>query len=305
MEKTEILLETEQKLPPLGKALRPAPVPKAKQKTSLAQAGRYGTLWAMVYLWSGGEVLQILHPLAMSILTVFLGSGRVFWLALSAAALGGMGNGVALKHGAVLLAATLIHLTLGRFVTAEETLKKALLGAFAMALGGCFYAVGQGGLTFYFVVAGVESAMVLGISLLVQKGAGVLFAPKRTAVWSREETLSVLLILGGALTGAAQMELPFLQDRLFPVLTALFLLIAAWREGVGGGAAAGALMGFLLFVCGVGNLPLFAVLALGGLLAGCLNDVGRLFAGLAFWMTAVLFSFFSMTPSRFLSCCLF
>lgn len=122
--KTEILLETEQKLPPLGKALRPAPTPKAKQKTSLAQAGRYGTLWAMVYLWSGGEVLQILHPLAMSILTVFLGSGRLFWLALSAAALGGMGNGVALKHGAVLLAATLIHLTLGRFVTAEETLKK-------------------------------------------------------------------------------------------------------------------------------------------------------------------------------------
>ena len=39
MEKTEILLETEQKLPPLGKALRPAPTPKAKQKTSLAQAG--------------------------------------------------------------------------------------------------------------------------------------------------------------------------------------------------------------------------------------------------------------------------
>ena len=182
MEKTEILLETEQKLPPLGKALRPAPAPKAKQKTSLSQAGRYGTLWAMVYLWSGGEVLQILHPLAMSILTVFLGSGRVFWLALSAAALGGMGNGAVLKHGAVLLAATLIHLTLGRFVTAEETLKKALLGAFAMALGGCFYAVGQGGLTFYFVVAGVESAMVLGISLLVQKGAGVLFVPKRTAV---------------------------------------------------------------------------------------------------------------------------
>ena len=182
MEKTEILLETEQKLPPLGKALRPAPAPKAKQKTSLSQAGRYGTLWAMVYLWSGGEVLQILHPLAMSILTVFLGSGRVFWLALSAAVLGGMGNGAVLKHGAVLLAATLIHLTLGRFVTAEDILKKALLGAFAMALGGCFYAVGQGGLTFYFVVAGVESAMVLGISLLVQKGAGVLFVPKRTAV---------------------------------------------------------------------------------------------------------------------------
>ena len=88
MEKTEILLETEQKLPPLGKALRPAPAPKAKQKTSLSQAGRYGTLWAMVYLWSGGEVLQILHPLAMSILTVFLGSGRVFWLALSTSILG-------------------------------------------------------------------------------------------------------------------------------------------------------------------------------------------------------------------------
>ena len=73
------------------------------------------------------------------------------------------------------------------------------------------------------------------------------------------------------------MELPLLQDRLFPVLTALFLLVAAWREGVGGGAAAGALMGFLLFACGVGNLSLFAVkgrVAVTGTSYGCAAFAG-------------------------------
>ena len=154
MEKTEMLLDTEQKpkLPPLGKVLRAPTAQKKTQLISWRQVGRYVAIWSMVFLWSRGEVLQILHPMGMGVLSVFFGSGAVFWCAWSAAALGAIGSGIWLKQAGVLLAALLLHLTLGRFVTSQEIWKKAALGAFAMALGGCFYAVGQGGLQFYFVV---------------------------------------------------------------------------------------------------------------------------------------------------------
>ncbi len=294
MEKTEMLLDTEQKpkLPPLGKVLRAPTMQKKTQLISWRQVGRYVAIWSMVFLWSRGEVLQILHPMGMGVLSVFFGSGAVFWCAWSAAALGAIGSGIWLKQAGVLLAALLLHLTLGRFVTSQEIWKKAALGAFAMALGGCFYAVGQGGLQFYFVVAGVESALVMGISLLLQKGAGVLLSYRRQTVWSREETLSVLLLLGGMLVGAAHIGIPILQNRLFPSLTALFLLAAAWREGVGGGAAAGVMLGFLLFICDAADLPLFAALSFGALLAGCLKEIGRWAAALGFWLTAILFEFY-------------
>lgn len=101
------------------------------------------------------------------------------------------------------------------------------------------------------------------------------------------------MLLGGALTGAAQMEHYCTQDRLFPA-GSVILLIAAWRkEGVGGGAAAGAPSGFfcpLRHVLGIYSL--FAVLALVDYYRCYLKNVGRLFAGPAFWMTAVLFSFY-------------
>lgn len=293
MEKTEVFMEVQQKtaLPPLGKALRAAPkvaVPLPK-RLHLAEAAQQAAIWATVFLWSRGEVLQIFHPLGMSMLSVFFGQ-RQYWMAFSAVALGSIGNGAGIKSFAVCLAAALIQLSLARYAT--SSIKKSSLGAFAMALGGLFYAVGQGGLRFYFAVAGVESLLVWGIGFLLQKGMGVLFGKVQSSVWSREETLSALLVLGGALSGASHIGIPILQDKLFPFLMTIFLLLAAWREGVGGGAAAGVMLGFLLYICGAADLPLFVMLGLGGLLAGCLKEIGRWAAVVAFWLTAALLLFY-------------
>ncbi len=292
MEKTEILMETKEKQSHFSKSM-----PKQKKSIPFWQAGgrqmvELALFWCGGFLWSRGEILSLLHPMGMIYLSAFFGTGNIFWGILSGTALGMIGNGDIWKSIGMLLAAVLLELTLGRNVSKEETGKKAVFGAFAVLLGGLFYAVGQGGLRFYFVIAAVESALTLGISLILQKGMAAWADRRNTPVFSREETLAVFLLFGGSLAGAANIGIPFLQGRIFPFLAAFCLLYAAWKDGIGGGAAAGVLVGFLLYVCGSGDLPLLTVFAVGGLLAGCLRELGRFAAAVAFWLTGALFLFY-------------
>ena len=60
----------------------------------------------------------------------------------------------------------------------------------------------------------------------------------------------------------------------------------------GGGAAAGVFLGLLLLLSGGAELPLFAALALGGMLAGCMRDLGRLASALAMLLAPCIFLFY-------------
>ncbi|MBM6829546.1 SpoIIE family protein phosphatase [Anaerotignum lactatifermentans] len=287
MEKTEITLETREEE---QKAVY-EPEKKLAAELPWKKWGACAFFWGTGFLWARGELVQILHPMGMAYLSAYFGKGPMFWLMFSAAAAGMAGNGATVKNMGVLLAAVLIHLTLGRFVKEREVWKKALLGAFAMALGGAFYAVGTGGLRFYFVVAAVESLLVLGLSAVLQKGLTA-WGQMAKGPLSREESLAVFLILGGALAGTAHLGAPKAEEVLFPLLTTFFLLAAAWKEGPGAGAASGVLLGFFLLLSGSGDLALFAVLALGGMLAGSVRELGRIPAAAAFLLTAVLLRFY-------------
>lgn len=289
MEKTEITLETKEE------EIRPARTAAFEKKKTIGlpwrKWGACAFFWGTGFLWARGELVQILHPMGMAYLSAYYGKGPMFWLMFSAAGAGMAGNGAAVKNIGVLLAAVLIHLTLGRFTREGQVWKKALLGAFAMALGGAFYAVGTG-LRFYFVVAIVESLLVLGLSAVLQKGISAWRQMAKGGPLSREESLAVFLILGGALAGTAHLGVPKAEEILFPLLTAFFLLAAAWKEGPGAGAASGVLLGFFLLLSGSGDLALFAVLALGGMLAGSVRELGRVPAAVALLVTAAMLRFY-------------
>ena len=289
MEKTEITLEYTEQTPSFGKMLLPKKEPKKPfpWKVLLKGAG----FCLMGLLWGRGELLELLRPMGLAYLSAFFGEGPLFWAVWLAVGLGAFPN-APLKTGAALAAAFAIQLTMGRFLLREEVGKKALLGTFASALAGIFFAISRQGLGFYFAVAAVEGALTLGISYLLQKGISLLLAQERRRVLTREETLSLLLLAGGALVGLASMEQPFLRDTLLPAASAFFLLFAAWREGIGGGAAAGVFLGFLLLLCHGAELPLFAALALGGMLAGCVRGLGRLASALALVLAPCIFLFY-------------
>lgn len=291
MEKTEIVLEQTAQAP-----MASAETPFYKERMRKLICGKdilkFVLLCAMGVCWGKAEMLHILRPMGIAYLSLFFGEGILFWGALVSVATGCIVD-IPLKAGAALAAACAIQLTLGRFVGREEMLKKALLGGFAMALSGVFLAISKGGLTFYFAVAAIESALVIGISLLAQKGVVFLWEKRRVPVPSREETLGLVFLLGGALAGLSGIELPFLRQGLLPCLLAYFLAACAWRDGMGGGAAAGLLFGFLLYLCGGVDLLFFTVLGVSGLIAGCLKDVGRLPLVLALVLSPLLFLFYT------------
>ena len=291
MEKTEIILEQIVQEPVASKEVPfyTERVPKLIHGKDIL---KFALLCAMGICWGNAEMLHILRPMGIAYISLFFGEGILFWGALVAVGIGCVVD-VPLKAGAVLFAACAIQLTLGRFVDREEMLKKALLGAFAMALSSVFYAISKGGLTFYFAIAAVESVLVVGISLLAQRGVIFLWEKRRVPVPSREETLGLVFLLGGAIAGLSAIEVPYLQQGVLPCLLAYFLASCAWRDGMGGGAAAGMLFGLLLYLCGGVDLLFFTVLGVSGLMAGCLKDMGRLTLVVALIISPLLFLFYT------------
>ncbi|WP_313528235.1 SpoIIE family protein phosphatase [Anaerotignum sp.] len=291
MEKTEIIIEQLAQGPVVSQEV-PFDTEKVPRLIHGKEILKFALLCAMGICWGKAEMLHILRPMGIAYISLFFGEGVLFWGALVSVGIGCVVD-VPLKAGAVLAAACAIQLTLGRFVNREEMLKKALLGAFAMALSGVFYAISKGGLSFYFAIAAVESALVVGLSLLAQRGMIFLWDKRRIPVPSREETLGLVFLLGGALAGLSAVEVPYLQQGLLPCFLAYFLAACAWRDGMGGGAAAGMLFGLLLYLCGGVDLLFFTVLGVSGLMAGCLKDMGRLPLVLVLIITPLLFLFYT------------
>lgn len=288
MEKTEITLEYTEERPAFGKAILPKkPLKKGFPWKIVGQTVCFSLLG---YFWGRGEVLQILHPMGLSYLSAFFGEGWLFWPVWFMVGIGSF-SAVPLKAGAGLAAAAAIQLTLGRFVGREEYGKKALLGSFAVALAGIFYAISRQGLGFYFALAAMESSLVLAVSFLLQKGLSSLLEQERYLILTREETISFVLLAGGTLAGMATLQRG-LQQSFLPMAASFCLLLAARQEGMGGGAAAGVFLGFLLFVCGGIDMPLFIALSLGGLLAGCVRDFGRAASALAMVLSPCVFLFY-------------
>lgn len=289
MEKTEITLEYTEQTPSFGKMLLPKKEPKKPfpWKTLLKGSGfcLVGLLWGRV------ELLGLLRPMGLAYLSAFFGEGGLFWAVWLSVGVGAFGQ-APLKTGAGLAAALAIQITMGRFLLREEMGKKALLGTFASALAGIFFAISQQGLGFYFAIAAVEGALTLGISFLLQRSVVLLLKREKYLVFTREEILSLLLFLGGGLAGLASLQQPILRDTLLPAAAAFFLLFSAKQEGIGGGAAAGVFLGFLLFLSHGVELPLFVALSLGGMLAGCVKDLGRLASALAMVLAPCIFLFY-------------
>lgn len=287
MEKSEITLEYTEQSARLGKMILPQ---KAQKKPFPWRVLLHGSgLCLMGLFWGRIELLGLLRPMGLAYLAAFFGEGWLFGAVWLAVALGAFWY-APLKTGAGLAAALAIQLTLGRFLQREEMGKKALLGAFASALAGIFFAISRQGLGFYFAVAAVESTLTLGISYLLQRGVVLLLEQGKAAIPSREEMLSLVLLAGGALAGLASWQ--GYAAGLLPMAASFFLLLCARQEGIGGGAAAGVLLGLLLLLSGGAELPLFAALALGGMLAGCMKDLGRLAAALAMILAPCIFLFY-------------
>ncbi len=234
------------------------------------------------YFWGQGEILGIFQPLGIAYISIFFGESIFFFAGLFAVTAGGLLENP-LKMGALVTAAIALELTIGRTLLRDDRGKKALLAGFAMALAGVFYAFSQGGLRYFFVVAIVESAMAMVISYLAQKGMSIFFLwdrmreSKDGKIWlpTKEEVLGGLFLVSGVLVGVSNMESIFMREGVLAFTCAYFIAVSARLEGISGGATAGLVVGFLLYMCGGVSSATFALFGMAGLFTGAVKDIGK------------------------------
>lgn len=227
------------------------------------------------FFWAKGQVLNLFHPLGLAYLSLFFGEGIFFYTVLCSVAFSSLFM-PPLKMCSIFISALAIELTLGNEIHSSDKGKKALLAGFAMALAGIFYAVAGGGLTFYFLVALVESVLVTLLSYLAQKGMSIFSIRDKNFVLTKEEILGFLFLFSGAFVGLSNIDYPILQEFVLSLLCIYFILISAYSEGMSSGSCAGLILGFLLYLCGGITSDTFVLLGITGLLSGAVKELGKI-----------------------------
>lgn len=227
------------------------------------------------FFWARGEVLQIFNPLGISFLSLFFGEGIFFYTVLCSVAIGSFSI-APIKLGAMFSSALALEITLGKDLRPNDRGKKSLLSGFSMFLAGLFYAIASGGLTFYFVVAFIESFLVVTISYLAQKGISIFWSKEENYVLTKEEILGFLFLFSGAFVGISNIDKPLLSEALLSFLCIYFILISANSEGMSGGSCSGLILGFLLYLCNGVSSEVFVIFGVSGLLSGAVRELGKL-----------------------------
>lgn len=227
------------------------------------------------FFWASGEVLHLFNPLGLAYLSLFFGENIFFYTVLCSVTFGSFYM-PPLKIGAMFSSALAIELTLGKDLKYSDKGKKALLAGFSMALASVFYAVASGGLTFYYVVAFVETILVITISYIAQKGMAIFRSKDDNFVLTKEEILGFLFLFSGAFVGVSNVDIPILEQGLLSFMCSYFIIISAKSEGMSGGSCAGLILGFLLYLCGGVNSEIFALFGIAGLLTGAIKDLGKI-----------------------------
>lgn len=292
MEKTEITLER----PSYGKALPSAVKHERKVWLSLSVNTwlRYILVYLLGFLWGNTTIFGLLNPLGLAYLSGFLLQGKYFYPVAVAVSLGLIQGGF--PHGAKYIMAVIfcmvIQIGIGNKIKEPKTWQKGLFGAGATLLAGGLFAALNGGSVFYLCIAGIESIAVFLLTYITERGVLFLQGGIERRRITTEEFISIAILLGGAVAGAAEITLPVLNIPFMTIPAAGMIALAGWRGGVGMGTACGVLIGFSLLLCGKGDFSLFCAFSLGGLFSGGLKELGRLASGFGFIGAVILLMFY-------------
>ena len=292
MEKTEMILERSG----FGKMLPPKlPIEKVKLRMPKKWAVvRESILLSIGFLWGNTTIFQILNPLGIAYLSAFLMKGKRFYSIGLAVALGLLWGDFANKEKYILclIFCLVFHWGANSKVKYPSTLLKALFGGSAMLLGGILFAAIKGGSHFYSWIAVIEAAAVFLMTYVTEKGILLLERGLKRHIMTSEEIISLALLLGGAVAGSADINVPIVKIPLMAILSSCMILIGGYRGGAGIGTAAGVLFGFLLLVCGKVDMEVFCALSLGGLLCGAMKELGKFVCVVSFFVAVVVVLFY-------------
>ena len=225
-------------------------------------------------------VFGTVNPIAVPYAAAFLG-GNIFFAAAVFAALGLLTHASSQYVSkyiiclALLSAANIALMLAGKTRRANGLLCAAIAGMAALAAGFLVALLNDANL-YLSLMALLEGVLSFTVSLIMQKGVAAISGNVRRGALSNEELISLAILAGGITAGAADVFIGALSLRYF--LCVLLVLLMAQSGGASVGAAVGLLLGVLINVAGFEGLAFPVILGIGGLVAGGLRDVNKIFA---------------------------
>ncbi|MDR1640816.1 MAG: stage II sporulation protein E, partial [Clostridiales bacterium] len=220
-------------------------------------------------------------PIAMGFLGSLAGTGYSFYITAAFLLLGVFTK----LSGASLIACVLsvgllccVNLFASAFLVKRRNLHftttaQSLATAVCSLIGGIGAGIATGFEWRVLLVAAVDSTLVYFLVFVLKKGAMVLTASKKKPILSNEEAISIALIFGCAIAGAADIHIGEISLRYF--LAFYFILLAAQAGDAAVGVCAGLLTGLVLSAAGYWDPSAAVVLSVAGLGTGLMKGHGR------------------------------
>ncbi len=284
-----------------GKVLESEKPPKKNIRTTLSfkGAGQDFMLLAMAFFYGQFSLFGMLRPFSIAFLASFFLEGYRFYTVLAVSllsvAVSGLKGSMA-KYVIFFLLSSLLNFILSSKMDRLTLRQKAVLGGVTATFAGILFAAVNGMSQFLSFMAVMEGIMALSLTYILGKGTDVLQNGLKRRILSTEEFVSLSLLAAGIVAGSSGIMI--FQVPLKMVLAPFLILVLAYRGGAGLGCAGGVLMGFLLLSSGEGDMTLFFMLAVCGLVCGVLAGMGKAVICLSFFVVLGL-TFFYMNSAFF------
>lgn len=221
-------------------------------------------------------VFDTLNPLAPAFLANFCGTGYRFYLTAALTAIGFFTK----LNGFYLTKYLICVVLLGLFqFIAGRKFKKIALPLQCAATGTSLFLAGTITMitnefgSYFILLCLLESILAVSLTFVLKKGILVLDTGQQRKALGNEEIISVAILSGAVIAGAAQIYIGSISLKYF--FSFLIILIAGHKGGSALGTLTGMLLGLTLYFSGFASLETLTVFSLSGACAGAPKEFGK------------------------------
>ncbi|MCL2873684.1 MAG: stage II sporulation protein E [Defluviitaleaceae bacterium] len=258
--------------------------------------GRSSASWLLfcAFAFFTGRVLVLdsVNPIVIGYLSNFIGKGPLIYVMSAFSTFGLLTNAPGAHLIKYIISMTALCLASSFFTYKKvrvNVMQSAALGGMVIFVSGIFIASINGISVYLTILAAMEGILAFGMTFLLKKGTGVLQKFKSKKALKTEELISLALLLGGVVAGAANIYVGAVSLRIFFVST--IVLIAGHKGGSMIGSSAGFLLGVMLYIFNLATSGFTMVLGLSGLGTGIMQKKGKVYS-LAGFLFAGIFGIF-------------
>lgn len=244
------------------------------------------------FFCGGMTIFGIFNPFLPAFASVFFGKGLQFYI-MEVCLLAGyvfFGGSLVLKYAVFLMFVGILNFVVEKNIENIELWQKGVMGGIGIFLSGTLFAAMQYMSRYFMFISFVEALMVFALTFPLSISANIIETSLKRRIMTTEELMSLALVSAGVICGVSEFT-PF-NFSISLALSSFVIILSAYRGGISAGTSAGAVIGFMTFICQRGGIEQFCVLTLSGMICGTLRDIGKLPCILSFILCMALIIFY-------------